>query len=404
MARSLLSLQTLFCAFCLVSPPVMVLASKGVVPVLLAMAAATLVAWSLDRRPIRRPPGPLVVPLALLLLWATVASLWTFEPGSALVLAARLAAVLAAGLWLLAAAATLTAAEKRRAILFLGVGFALSVAILAVEVMLGHPLGELLNRLGLGPTVEPFRFNRGSTYLAILVWPLTAAAWHWVGPKALLMPLALLLLFLPLESLSAVGSLAFALAVLVVALLHLRTTRWLLTTGSVLITLAAPLLTSGIDRSMIQETRYLTETARHRLHIWSFTGERIAEAPIFGWGFNASRAVPSGEAERFKEHKNIIPLHPHNAGLQVWLELGLVGALLLTGLLLAPLLGLARAGPIDQALGLAMFACAFFIANVSYGLWQNQWVAALLVSVLVFQLCRRSSDPETRIHAAPLSG
>ena len=276
---------------------------------------------------------------------------------------------------------------------------------MAVELALDHPLGELLKRLGVGPTIEPFRFNRGSTYLAILVWPLTAAAWHWVGPKALLVPLGLLLLFLPLESLSAVFSLAVALGVLVLAFLHLRTARWLLTAGSVLITLAAPLLTSGIDRSMLQEIRYLTDTAQHRLHIWSFTGERVAEAPIFGWGFNASRSIPSGEAERFKEdQENIIPVHPHNAGLQVWLELGLVGALLLTGLLLALLFALARAGPVDQALGLATFTTALLHRQRLLWLWQNQWVAALLISALVFQLCRNGGEAETRTHATPVSG
>ena len=93
------------------------------------------------------------------------------------------------------------------------------------------------------------------------------------------------------------------------------------------------------------------------------------------------------------EHKNIIPLHPHNAGLQVWLELGLVGALLLAGLAWVALRGLARLPRIDQTLGLATFSCAFVIASVSYGLWQNQWVATLMMAAALFQVCRPGDSP-----------
>ena len=36
------------------------------------------------------------------------------------------------------------------------------------------------------------------------------------------------------------------------------------------------------------------ESAGHRLLIWSFTGNRIAEHPVLGWGLDSSRAIPGG--------------------------------------------------------------------------------------------------------------
>ena len=52
-----------------------------------------------------------------------------------------------------------------------------------------------------------------------------------------------------------------------------------------------------------------------RAGIWRFVSGEVLSHPLIGWGMDASRMWP-----------NLIPLHPHNAALQVWLELGAVGA------------------------------------------------------------------------------
>ena len=79
--------------------------------------------------------------------------------------------------------------------------------------------------------------------------------------------------------------------------------------------------------------------------IWNTTYKHIKDKPIFGHGLDSTRALYSHEDRIFPkvimkatgESKKIIaepiPLHPHNAILQVWLELGVVGAGLLAFLL-----------------------------------------------------------------------
>jgi O-antigen ligase len=54
-----------------------------------------------------------------------------------------------------------------------------------------------------------------------------------------------------------------------------------------------------------------------RLNIWTFAADHIQSHPFRGWGLDASRTF--GPA---------IPLHTHNAQLQLWLELGAIGAAL----------------------------------------------------------------------------
>src|SRR6185503_20527219 len=63
--------------------------------------------------------------------------------------------------------------------------------------------------------------------------------------------------------------------------------------------------------------RDMPQTDSIRLDYWSHAIDWIAMRPLKGWGLDASRVFGPG-----------IKLHPHNAPLQVWLELGVVGAVL----------------------------------------------------------------------------
>ena len=91
-------------------------------------------------------------------------------------------------------------------------------------------------------------------------------------------------------------------------------------------------------------------SAGHRLLIWSFAGDRIAERPLIGWGLDASRAIPGGD-DPIRPGESWMPLHPHNAALQLWLELGVPGAVLfalLAALALARLAARSMAAPVRR--------------------------------------------------------
>ena len=78
-----------------------------------------------------------------------------------------------------------------------------------------------------------------------------------------------------------------------------------------------------------------------------------------------------------------IPLHPHSGSLQIWLETGAVGAAL--GALALVIGGVAMSRALAHRRAAAGAACATlvsfgFIANVSYGIWQEWWVATALIA------------------------
>jgi O-antigen ligase len=82
-----------------------------------------------------------------------------------------------------------------------------------------------------------------------------------------------------------------------------------------------------------------------------------------------------------------LPLHTHNGPLQIWLELGLVGALLATALVLA--LGWQATSPGSAG----AFACAIAIASLSYGVWQGWWLCLLAMLALVSRQLTREPPP-----------
>jgi len=131
----------------------------------------------------------------------------------------------------------------------------------------------------------------------------------------------------------------------------------------------------------------------HRLNIWQFTTERIAERPLLGWGMDSARIIPGGnetvrlilpsaDGARDSEMARM-PLHPHNVSLQWWLELGLPGALLGAGLLVAVILA-CTALPAGAPVAVAAAGAATLVLMVSYGAWQSWWLGTLWLLAAAF--------------------
>jgi hypothetical protein len=163
-----------------------------------------------------------------------------------------------------------------------------------------------------------------------------------------------------------------------------------------LVILLMPLLVAFVPKI---PSASLPPSAVHRLVIWDFAAARIAEKPITGWGLEASRAMPGGRAlpdaatlDRLNianpaqrealalPHVEVMPLHPHNGALQLWLELGGIGALIGAALMLA--LGVAASRSAAPAAGAGMLASAAVTGMLSFGLWQAWWVASLLLAMV----------------------
>ncbi|MFN4283705.1 MAG: O-antigen ligase family protein [Alphaproteobacteria bacterium] len=324
---------------------------------------------------------------ALVCAWAVASATWAVEPAQALTASGQVFGTLCAAIVCLAAAYGLPTEMRARIGKALLAGLIAAATLLIAERLSDAWIGHQLGALGPGGPDQIFsRYNRALSVLLMLAAPaliaLRGAGARWaLGILALGLVAAFYGSSLQLAALAGVIALLLALALP-------RVTPWLTGGAVALFVAAAPLLpplTAGALDTDTLTARTQNVSIAHRIIVWQFSAERIAEKPLAGWGMNAARAIPGGK-EKVVLIPNAtpilgekLPLHTHNAPLQWWLELGLPGAVLMAGLWLFALVALARAFPArgPRAFALAGYAAAFVIAGLSYGAWQAWWLATL---------------------------
>ena len=137
--------------------------------------------------------------------------------------------------------------------------------------------------------------------------------------------------------------------------------------GAAAFFLAAPLVVWGLQQSgvysRIQEAVSLSWSMR--MDYWSYALGWIGDKPFRGWGLDASRMFGPG-----------IRLHPHNGALQIWLELGLIGAAAAAVFWASLFHRLERRAADPGAMAGAAAAVAYLtFAAVSFGVGQEWWLA-----------------------------
>jgi len=165
---------------------------------------------------------------------------------------------------------------------------------------------------------------------------------------------------------------------------------------SVLVIITAPLTFARFAQlPLLAETADDVKlSAGHRLLIWSFAGDRIAERPLAGWGLDASRAIPGGK-DPIRPGQTWMPLHPHNAPLQLWLELGVPGAVLfalVVALSWSALAAVVWPRLFASAAGGSLMA-ALVASFASYGIWEEWWLATVWFSLFVIIAMARVARP-----------
>lgn len=145
----------------------------------------------------------------------------------------------------------------------------------------------------------------------------------------------------------------------------------------------APLL--GVLAGMVETDmmRQIPLSWEHRLRMWAYSWELIQQAPLIGHGFDSSRVFDE-LTFRAPDGRDIVVLsmHPHNIGLQIWLETGLIGAGLTAFFLFALLkttLGICQNSARAMAVSGLVSATATCGA-VSVGVWQHWWWALIVLA------------------------
>jgi exopolysaccharide production protein ExoQ len=407
------ALRATWLAFGLAGPLIYLtpLGAAVLVPVLCLLALVH--AWrsrTLDRMAIGRS----LWPAGVFATYATLTALWAIVPGNAVFEGVRLlgeAAIIAA-LWSVATA--LPRDHRETALVALAAGYAVISPFIVLDAELAGRLTAWARVHAPTDITIANSYSRGAIVHALLLIPLALGLIRHGRPRlAAIFTILGLAPILLLHNSSAKSALAIGVAAALAAFLWAGMGRVMIVAAAaltVLLPLAFPLPTEGPVACWLAATK---SSAVHRMHIWNFAAQNITQRPLFGWGMDAARSLPGGNTHveihlctsdgspgALVGQGTLMSLHPHNAILQIWLELGGIGALAAAALLLW--YGLRFfAGAADRLARAALAAswgAAFTSASVSFGIWQSWWIASLGFVFLVTHLAAMS-DAAPRPHA-----
>lgn len=340
-----------------------------------------------------RRPSPALLLFAGAIAWSAISLTWSpyDRPDQALKL------LLLTPLYLALPFAAAQLPETMRLRLGTAIVFSAAVGLLIVafEGLAGAPLTlsykidveAHIDRLDHLAALSQRMLARGFLFLALLAGPAVLLLWR-AGPAVLRAGAAGLLLTAliaaaTVENDANVVAIACAMALGGLALRWPARTLQIGLLATAAFTVIAPLL-MGLALAALPQglEAEIPLSWAWRVEIYRYSVSLIAENPIIGLGLDASREIDT-TALLNGEEIQLLPLHAHNAALHIWVETGLVGALLFA----ASLVALARQIPQlvpgrDRAAMLAFIGGYWTISvMLGFGIWQEWHHGALSLAI-----------------------
>ncbi|MDR3517239.1 MAG: O-antigen ligase family protein [Azospirillaceae bacterium] len=389
-------LDDVLAAFAFLAPVIAATAPVGEAP-LLIVASVLGIAVARWRDGYWSRPDPVLMGLMLVFLgWGWASTLWAATPRGAWTQAWQLSYTFIPAVWFLGVARDTSDWQRR----MVGSAFLAGVGVAALVTALNvydHLLVHYALRLKANDFDNLVLIDRNMVVLSALVWVAVALAWHrgWRWLAAVL-PVALWLVQIGAESKSAKLGSTLALAACAAMLVRPRLAWRGLGAVIVIVFVAALPIALSFQALGLRTDPDITMSMRHRAEIWSFAAHRALERPWLGWGLDGSRTLP-GVHEVVTllpwEQAQVMPVHPHDAYLQVWLELGAVGAALALGFSLLVWYRVGRLPSPQRECGVAVIAGFLGMVWTSYGIWQTWWSGTMLIVALLFSLTLPRTQP-----------
>ena len=329
-------------------------------------------------------------------LFGVASSIWSVSPTDTLRIIIPLAATLFGGLLVINLVLKFEELEQSIFSRYLLAGVILGFVLMALEIATDISLTLFFRELVEGQRIriDGEKLNiisQGAVVCSLFLWP----ALMFLLRRGKRLQAVIFLLFAATTlafsgNLSSFTALAVGLVVFVLVLFRPIKASSIIIGFLVIGIAAAPLIPRLIPDIQIlgRTVSFLPHSAYPRIFIWQYAADYIYDDPILGKGLNSSRALhdkndvvsyfiqKKGGGVRTSEP---IPLHPHNGVLQIWLELGAIGAsmlLVLLILIIRHISSFTEDRLIRSGCYAAFFTC-LTVASISYGIWQSWWLGTL---------------------------
>ncbi|MEN3930472.1 O-antigen ligase family protein [Microvirga sp. W0021] len=336
--------------------------------------------------------APGILTLALL-LWMLISLSWTYSLRMALFFYGELILSATAGF-------VLAMALPEKMPRWLAPVAAIIAIIAAVFIFADITSGMYFRQL-VGAKAYSFIYNRSVLTLFLVVTPLLFLLWR-RGEKSYqvlgsLTALITVGTIFNSSSGAAVMAVLLFIPVYVFARFLPKASLWIAAGCFTFLFAVAPFYGSMFYEVLPQKIVEVFESdhSMERVDLWRAFEYTIAQQPIIGGGFAVSPVIintPEAAAVPVELHGDLNMGHPHNAAMQVWVELGLVGAILALTVLFAMLRALAALPSRLVAEQLAWIAGITFVAIIGHGAWQGWWLAAIGAGMAWFRAERNEAE------------
>ena len=348
---------------------------------------------------------PLGMASLAFLAWALVSILWSASPATtALSLLEALVPAASAFIIAVGLSGQTRHFSSRTAALGLAFGLALACAVMLLDLATGMSLQRVL-----GSRAQAFVLNRAILTVLVVGTPVL-----WWLARDRLLPRSVYLAFAGLLAVSVISShsgaavVGSACALLIYGLARYapRSAVRALLIGAFLALAAAPVIGETLFRSISKAAheRMSGASSEARVAIWRSFEVVVRERPLRGWGFGVSPVIADDPRLRQIDPDTRAMLgvgHPHNAALQIWVELGAVGAALAFLVFAFLLRSIARLDAAAAAPRLALVAGAGMVALVGHGAWQGWWIACLGFAAVLFRTASEAGEDLSAPGQAP---
>lgn len=326
-------------------------------------------------------------------IWCACSLLWTIgykETGIEVIRLGLFMAILPLFAW----SCTASLSSKQLIGRYLVYGCCLGAVLLLLQILIDRTFLSIIfdQKFFITPLQQ---LNRVAAVLAVIMWP--TIGWIWRRKHrglAVMFWLTCLLILWKLENetafFAAIAASTAALLVVIKPYVSVNIFSFLI----FLAVIMAPILPQTIlspERWLGFSCNYTAPSALHRLYVWQFAVGKTLEKPVIGWGLNTARIMPGGRdvidikppCKNNWTSGESLPLHTHNAILQIWLELGGIGAVIFAFILAVINLGILNPSRALAAFSQGQVASAILISGLGFGAWQSWWLSLLWLSALI---------------------
>jgi hypothetical protein len=408
-------------AFFCIAAAASIIGARATVVALPTLLIMVLALARVERAPLRMlvKPVPEALPIAALLMFGMLSAAWSADAGATLASAATAAFSLFAWLVIHRWLCEQPGGRVRHTAIWFVIAVLVGGGVLLTELFSDQFIRRaIVDAFGLMPTapnrhywldaggrvrVPDWDLNRSVAVANMLLWPAVLCALScWAGWTRRSLAFLLIACTAVATGVSnhETSKLAIVAGLLCFGLASLRP-RVAIGLAALVWTVAVlgsvPAARIAHDPLALHEASWLQETARARILIWSKVADRVTDAPIIGSGvrsgqvlYDRRKLAQTHSADTSSE--TAVPRHAHNVYLQMWFELGLIGAALFLAAGLAVLRALARMSERAQPFALATFAV--FMAEIlsSWEVWQGWFVALFALTPVYLALAVRNAE------------